>query len=129
MLVVLDSTVLIDYLRGRPAVARVNALQRTGDVPATTALNVEELVRGLRPVEQERADRLLAGLRVLEIGEVEGRLAGSWRRGFAAGGVTLSQADCLIAAAALSAGARLATGNPRDFPMVELSVEHWPVGG
>jgi hypothetical protein len=22
----------------------------------------------------------------------------------------------------------LATGNPRDFPMEELAVEHWPAG-
>jgi predicted nucleic acid-binding protein len=25
-------------------------------------------------------------------------------------------------------GARVATGNPKDFPMVELEVEHWPAG-
>jgi predicted nucleic acid-binding protein len=43
-------------------------------------------------------------------------------------GVTLSQADCLIASAAVGAGARLATGNPKDFPMEELEVEHWPAG-
>jgi hypothetical protein len=23
----------------------------------------------------------------------------------------------------------LATGNPKHFPMAELEVEHWPVGG
>ena len=44
-------------------------------------------------------------------------------------GVTLSQADCLIAAAAMGAGAMLATGNPVHFPMKELVLEHWPVGG
>jgi predicted nucleic acid-binding protein len=43
-------------------------------------------------------------------------------------GVTLSQADCLIAAAAAGVGARLITGNLRDFPMDEVTVEHWPVG-
>jgi hypothetical protein len=32
------------------------------------------------------------------------------------------------AAAALVIGGRLATGNPADFPMSELEVEHWPVG-
>jgi predicted nucleic acid-binding protein len=42
--------------------------------------------------------------------------------------VTLSQADCLVAAAAAGVGARLATGNPRDFPMKGLLVDHWPVG-
>ncbi len=46
----------------------------------------------------------------------------------AAKGRTLSQADCLVAAAAVGVGARLATGNPQDFPMTELAVDHWPVG-
>jgi len=43
--------------------------------------------------------------------------------------VTLAQGDCLIAAAAAAIGGRLATGNPRHFPMPELQVEHWPAGG
>jgi predicted nucleic acid-binding protein len=34
----------------------------------------------------------------------------------------------LIAAAAAGVGARLITGNPKDFPMDEITVEHWPVG-
>lgn len=128
MLVVLDTSVLIDYLRGRPVVRRVDALRRTTDTPATTALNVEELYRGLRNGEHVGVDALLRGLRVLVVGEQEARTAGEWRRGFAARGVTLAQADCLIAATALTAGGSLATGNPKDFPMRELAVEHWPVG-
>jgi predicted nucleic acid-binding protein len=40
----------------------------------------------------------------------------------------LSQADCLIAAAAVGVGARLASGNPKHFPMPGLTVEPWPVG-
>ena len=47
---------------------------------------------------------------------------------FAELGRTLSQADCLVAAAALQIGGRLATGNPKDFPMAELNIEHWAVG-
>jgi predicted nucleic acid-binding protein len=46
----------------------------------------------------------------------------------AARGRTLTQADCLIAAAALTLGGQLATGNPKDFPMRELTVDHWPAG-
>lgn len=57
-----------------------------------------------------------------------GRRAGEWRRGFAARGVTLWQADCLIAAVACLHGATLATGNPKDFPMQDLALVHWPVG-
>lgn len=85
-------------------------------------------MRGLRPGEEEAAQRLFAGLRIAPLRETEGRRAGEWRREFADRGVTLSQADALVAAAALSAGARLATGNPRHFPQAELSVEHWPPG-
>lgn len=93
--VLLDTTVLIDLLRGRPgATVRLRDLRASGDVPATCAVNV----------------------------------AGVWRRDHAARGVTLAQADCLIAAPAVTALARLATGNPRDFPMAGVVVEHWPVG-
>ena len=54
--------------------------------------------------------------------------AGMWRRTFAEYGVTLHQADYLIAAAAEGIGASLATANVDDFPMREVLVEHWPVG-
>ncbi len=128
MLVLLDTTVLIDYLRGRPAVGRVNALLDRGDPLCTTPINVEEVVRGLRPEEIPAVGALFDGLRVLSIGREEGLRAGEWRHRFAGRGATLSQADCLIAAAACSTAAVLATGNPRHFPMTGIVVEHWPVG-
>lgn len=124
----LDTTVLIDYLRGRPVVERVGTLVERGDQLCTSPINVEEIVRGLRPGEMSAADDLFDGLRVVPIGRPEGRQAGEWRRRFAARGATLSQADCLVAAAAHAATAVLATGNPRHFPMTEIEVEHWPVG-
>lgn len=128
MRVLLDTTVLIDYLRGRPAVERVNALLARGDTPCTSPVNVEEIVRGLRATEAAAAEQLFDGLGILRIGRVQGRQAGEWRRQFAALGITLSQADCLIAASAHAADAVLATGNPRHFPMDGIQVEHWPVG-
>jgi hypothetical protein len=30
--------------------------------------------------------------------------------------------------APVALGGRLASGNPKDFPMPELTVEHWPAG-
>ena len=72
--------------------------------------------------------RFLSGMRVAGLDRAEGERAGRWRREYASRGTTLSQADCLIAAAAIGAGARLATGNPKHFPMPELDVEHWLVG-
>jgi predicted nucleic acid-binding protein len=127
--IVLDTTVLIDLLRGRPAaVGRLGALRQRGDLLATTVVNLEEIARGLRPAEQETAGRLLSGLRLARLDAEAGMRAGTWRREHAERGVTLSQADCLIAAAAVGVGATLATGNPKHFPMAELRVEHWPAG-
>ena len=127
--ILLDTTVVIDLLRGRPgAVQRLRRLRDTGDGPCVCAINVEETVRGLRSAESEPASRLFRGLRIVPLGEREGRQAGEWRREHAARGLTLAQADCLVAAAALSIGGRLATANMKDFPMPGLAVEHWPAG-
>lgn len=127
--VLLDTTVLIDLMRGRPeAGRRLRALREAGDIPYVCALSIEETVRGLLPGEEDRARSLFAGLRIAPIEESEGWRAGAWRREVAARGRTLAQADCLIAAAAASVRARVATGNPKDFPMRELVVEHWPAG-
>ncbi|HET7235798.1 MAG TPA: PIN domain-containing protein [Actinomycetota bacterium] len=128
--VLLDSTVAIDVLKGRPAaVSRFLGLESAGDVPYVCAVTVEEVTSGLKPRERDRATKLFEGLRVAPLGMAEGRLAGWWRRAYREKGRTLSQADALIAAAAVGVGARLATGNPKDFPMSDLVVEHWPAGG
>lgn len=128
MRLLLDTTVLIDALRGRPASERVRALRNASTTPWICALNVEEVVRGALPEEQEVVLRFLGGMRLAPLGRAEGELAGRWRREYARKGITLSQSDCLIAAAAVGVGARLASGNPKHFPMSELDVEHWPVG-
>ncbi|HSC02292.1 MAG TPA: type II toxin-antitoxin system VapC family toxin [Solirubrobacteraceae bacterium] len=129
MSVLLDTTVLIDVLRGRPGtIERLRSLRRQPGVPCTTAINVEEIHRGLRDDEEAAVDQLFNGLRVVDISRAHGELAGHWRRDHAAAGVTLAQADCLIAATAVALGIPLATGNPRHFPIPELDLQHWPVG-
>jgi len=126
--VLLDTTVLIDAIRGRAAAARVRDLRRRGDRAYVCGVNVEEMFRGLRPSEEPKVRRMLNAMRIAPLGIEEGRRAGTWRRTYAARGRTLTQVDCLVAAAAASIGARLATGNPRDFPMLRRNVDHWPVG-
>ena len=127
--VLLDTTVVIDALKERPRTTeRLRALEASGDVPHVCAVTVEEISAWLRPNERERASSMFEGLSVAPLGIAEGRLAGWWRQRFRGTGRTLSQADALIAAAAISIGARLATGNIQDFPMSGLEVEHWPSG-
>ena len=110
------------------AAARIRQLRATGYRPYTCDINMEELFRGVKPSEEASVTRLLNGLRVAPLGRIQRERASRWRRQFASRGVTLSQADCLVAAAAVGVGARLATGNPRDFPMKGLVVDHLPVG-
>src|SRR5258705_13893757 len=55
--VLLDSTVLIDALRGRPAANRLRALRRQGDEPGTCAISLEEIWRGPLPGEEAIAQR------------------------------------------------------------------------
>ena len=129
MALLLDTTILIDVLRGRPAAARLQALRQIEAPPFVCAINVEEIWRGARADDEQPIRRLMGALRLAPLGRREGELSGAWRRRFAADGITLSQADCLVAAAAIGVDARVATGNPKDFPMSELVVEHWPVGG
>jgi predicted nucleic acid-binding protein len=128
--VMLDTTVLIDLLRGRRgAMLRLQSLRAGGDRPHTCAVNAEEVERGLKgAAEREAAARLFAGMTIVPLGLGEGVQAGTWRRDHAARGRTLSQADCLVAAAALKIRGRLVTGNPKDFPMAEIEVDPWPVG-
>lgn len=128
MTVLLDTTVLIDALRGRSAALRLGELRAAGSTPWVCAINVEEVWRGARSSEETAVRRLFDGLRLVALGRDEGERAGCWRREFATRGTTLSQADCLIAAAAVTLSVPLATGNPRDFPMAEVDVQHWPAG-
>ena len=124
----LDSTVIIDALRGRPAATRLIGLRKAGTEPWVCVISVEEIWRGLRTEEEGIAHRLFKGLRLAPLGVAEGIRAGGWRREFASRGVTIHQADCLIAASAVGIGAAVATANVADFPMPEVSVDHWPIG-
>lgn len=126
MALLLDTTVLIDVLRGRPSFERVRLAHRRGEPLFCCAINVDEVYRGIRANEERAAGRVFNGLRLAPLGRSEGERAGRWRREFGERGVTLGQADCLVAAAAVGVGARLATANVRHFPMPDVEIEPWP---
>src|SRR5437588_7267791 len=95
--ILLDTTVLIDYLRGRPGTtSRVDQLEPRGDVAYVCAINIEEVSRGIRASDEDAFLALLEGVEVARLGVPEGRLAGFWRRTLARRGRTLGQSDALI---------------------------------
>lgn len=112
----IDTDVLIDFLRGRPeARAFIAGLPRDA---ALSALTVAELHVGVRDGDERRAlDEMLATFRVLSLDDATARAGGLLRRDFGKShGVGLN--DALIAATALAQGLTLATLNLRHFPMM-----------
>ena len=90
----LDTTELIDALRGRPAADRLRFAPRVEAESWMCAASVEEVWRGSLPHEEQTLRRLRRGPRCAPIGAAEGERAGRWRRDFASRGATLHQADC-----------------------------------
>jgi len=112
--ILLDTTVLIDALRGhRPALDYLRGLE---EPPACSELTRVEVLRGVRRPEREATEALMRSLRWVGVDEEIARRAGvlgrTWHRSHA-----LSTVDLVIAATAMELGAELATSNTRHFPM------------
>ena len=112
----LDSCILIDYLRDYPAaVAYLEGFDRR---PLISALTVTELYAGVRD-GRERAvlDELVASLEVVAVDRAIAERGGLFRRDHGRShGVGVI--DAVIAATALARGATLVTRNAKHFPMV-----------
>ncbi len=120
----LDSTVLIGFLRDIPGIAS-DLRQRLdgGHVLATSCVNIAEVERGLRPKERRRAEGFLDALRFLPTDREAARRAGRYQADFAGRGLTIHTPDALVAGTARAHGAVLLTHNVADFPMRDLRVE------
>jgi tRNA(fMet)-specific endonuclease VapC len=130
-MIVLDTDVVSDLMRPRPAPQLVERLAATAaGEQATTAVTVGELAYGARRVDRpelyERAMRLLAGVSVLPFDRVAAERYGDIRSELERAGRPLPDPDLRIAATALAHGALLVTGNFRHFERVPgLSCEDW----
>lgn len=114
-MIVADSDVLIDFLRGGGAADVVETLIGRGRL-ATTAISVFELEAGVRDQKQERlVANLLSALEILSVDSSSARRAGQLHRALARKGATIPQADCLIAGICLEIGGALLTRNRRHF--------------
>lgn len=115
-MIVLDTTVLIDLLRGnRSAFTYLHSLE---EVPACSEVTRVEIMRGVRHRERDATERLMRSLRWIPVDEQIARRAGAlgraWRRSH-----LLATPDLIIGATAQEFGAELATSNARHFPMFD----------
>jgi predicted nucleic acid-binding protein len=112
----LDSDVLIEYLRNRPqAVEYIDALE--GDL-LISVITVAELITGTRnQAERESMELFLSALEVVPINYAIARQGGLFRQQYKQShGTGLD--DALIAATAVQSNAQLVTFNRRHFPMI-----------
>jgi predicted nucleic acid-binding protein len=127
MIVLLDTSVVIDVLRNRNGRRDfLAALLDRGDRLACCAVTIAEIHAGMRPPEAKETDQFLSALEYLETTPSAARRAGSLKAAWGAKGTTLGLADALIAAVALEHHAHLATDNGRHFPMPELRMVRLP---
>ena len=117
-----DSGILILHLRNQSGYPTMtDRLADEADVYVSTMTRFE-VVRGMRDRERESTFNLLNSFEALdvtsEIADRAGELIRSWRKR----GVTLGDADAIIAASAIHHGLALVTTNAKHFPMPELIV-------
>jgi predicted nucleic acid-binding protein len=113
----LDSDVLIDYLRRVPAaVKHVHPLLVAGEAAASVATKTE-ILAGMREAEVARTLRLFGTLTIVPIDDAIATRAGALARHYRSSHPGIGLADYLIAATAVLVGAELWTQNPRHFPM------------
>jgi predicted nucleic acid-binding protein len=127
MKLLLDTSVLIDVLRGRKdRKLLLHRLIGEGHSLSTTVLNIAELYAGMRADEETRTEEFLSGLECVELRASAARLAGRLKSAWQGKGRTLTLSDTIVAAVAIEERCVLLTDNRRDFPMRELSVYPLP---
>jgi predicted nucleic acid-binding protein len=116
--ILVDSDVLIEHLRGKAAARDwlVRARQSSGPL-AISVVSLTEIAGGMRPPERREVMRLLGSMQRFEVtGQVAWRastLMQEYRRSHSG----IGPGDYLIAATALTEGLEIATLNIRHYPM------------
>lgn len=118
-MIVADTDVLVDFLRGGGAAARVELEISTGTL-CTTAVAAFELWQGARTTRAEQdVKTLLEALEVLPLDARAAELAGGVRRVLLARGTDIGVADSLVAGICLRQNGMLLTRNREHFERVQ----------
>lgn len=118
MTVVVDTSVLIDVLRGdRTAAAVLREARREGALHASEVTRLEVLA-GMRSGEEPATRALLEAFTWHPLGEQIAERAGELGRRWLPGNRGIDTADLAIAATVLWLDAQLLTRNVKHFPMV-----------
>ena len=121
MRLVLDTSVLIDHLRGRPPAATEiipRAIGRGDELWSCHVVRAEVLA-GMRPTEEPATRDLLRLITWVDVDESLSEAAGALGRLYLRSHSGIEVADLLVAALAQHLDAELKTTNVKHFPMVK----------
>lgn len=117
---VLDSDVIIWHLRGRREVLEMlRDLQRFG-LPACSAISVLEVQVGVKKGEEEKTDRFLRSLRIIDVDRKIAVKAAQLIREGKGKGATIDLPDAIIAGTCILNRMTLVTYNARHYPFEGL---------
>lgn len=119
MSALVDTSVLIDYLRGHSGGAELLEHERAGAPLHASEITRMEVLAGMRPDEEDRTRSLLSTLIWHPVDSEAAEEAGALGRLWLPGHRHIDGADLVIAATAIRFGSRLLTLNVRHFPMFE----------
>lgn len=117
MSVLVDTSVLVDYLRGRPEASAVMEDEAAAGPLHASEMTRLEVLAGMRPPEEPDTRSLLASLRWHPVDDAVAEKAGELGRAWLPSHHTIDSADLAIAATVVLLGVRLLTLNVRHFPM------------
>lgn len=117
MTVLIDTSILIDYLRGQEAAAEILERERAAGPLQASEITRLEVLAGMRPGEVDATRSLLSALEWHAVDALVAEEAGALGRRWLPSHHTIDGADLAIAATAIRTGSRLLTLNVRHFPM------------
>lgn len=118
MAIVVDTSVLIDHLRGNEeARAALRHAVDSGEGLVASVLIKVEVLAGMRPSEERATRRLLGSLCWVEVDDDLTERAGMLARQYLASHPGVDPVDYVIAASTQRLGAALWTRNVKHFPM------------
>jgi predicted nucleic acid-binding protein len=124
--ILVDSDVLIEHLRGRTAARDwlVSARQSSGPL-AISVVSLTEIAGGMRQPQTREVMRLLGSMQRFEVTEQVAWRAATFMQEYPRSHSGIGLGDYLIAATALAEGLELATLNISHYPMFPELARPW----
>ena len=119
--IVVDTDVLIDFLRGGKKVQEFLLSAVEESVIYCSAITIAEIHAGMRESERGKTTDLIDSLNIVDVTREIAEKAGAYRRHEKRQSIELD--DCLIAATAFIKGAFLATRNVKHYSMDDIKKE------